>query len=52
MKIKKDSIKNPAIKIDKNLNKYRNVGGRDEKVAKANEMLKKIGLPETETLKA
>jgi len=35
----------PAIRIDKELNKYDNIVLFPEKLAKANEMLQKAGLP-------
>jgi hypothetical protein len=41
----KESIKKSKIKIDKSLNKYKDIVLFPEKLAKANEMLKKIGLP-------
>jgi len=37
--------KTPVVQIDKELNKYDNVVLFPEKLAKANEMLKKAGLP-------
>lgn len=44
----------PIVKIDKSLNKYRDKVLFKEKVDKANETLKNVGLPETrnEKLKA
>lgn len=45
MKKIKDSIKNPTIIIDKSLDKYENLVTFPEKVAKANAMMKKVGLP-------
>jgi len=35
----------PAVRIDKELNKYANIVLFPEKLAKANEMLQKAGLP-------
>ena len=37
----------PIVIIDKSLNKYNDVILFPEKLAKANEMLRKIGLPKT-----
>jgi hypothetical protein len=41
----KDIIKNTNTKINKSLNKYNNVVLFPEKLAKANETLKRAGLP-------
>lgn len=35
----------PIVRIDKSLNKYNNVVLFPEKLEKANEMLRKVGLP-------
>ncbi len=42
---KKTDKKPPIIKIDKNLDNYLNKGYFKDKVDKANEVLKTIGLP-------
>ncbi len=48
MKIKiKKHLNNPIIHIDHSLDKYENVILFPEKLAKTNEMLRKIGLPQT-----
>jgi len=41
----------PVVRIDKSLNKYSNVILFPDKVEKANEMLRTIGLPKLETRK-
>jgi hypothetical protein len=41
--IKKKKV--PIVRIDKSLNKYNDIVLFPEKVEKANEMLRKIGLP-------
>lgn len=41
----------PVVRIDKALNKYSNVVLFPDKVAKANEMLRTIGLPKLTTKK-
>ena len=41
----------PVVRIDKSLNKYSNVVLFPDKVEKANEMLRTIGLPKLETKK-
>ena len=46
MKQEKNTHKKPTIiKVDKNLDKYLNEGLFKEKVDKANEVLKTVGLP-------
>lgn len=46
MKQAKNTDKKPTIiKVDKNLDKYLNKGLFKEKVEKANEVLKTVGLP-------
>ncbi|MCW3106773.1 MAG: hypothetical protein JWQ09_1279 [Segetibacter sp.] len=45
MKKKRDTIKNPTIKIDKSLDKYNDVVLFPEKVAQAKETIKRVGLP-------
>jgi len=40
-----DSIKKPVIHIDESLDKYKDVVLFPESLAKANEMLRTIGLP-------
>lgn len=42
---KKDNKKPTVIKVDKNLDKYLNKGLFKDKVDKANEVLKTVGLP-------
>lgn len=44
-----NSSKVPLVQIDPELNKYANKVLFPEKVAKANEMLKKVGLPKQGT---
>ena len=39
----------PVVRIDKSLNKYDNIVLFPEKVKKANDMLKNIGLPKVKT---
>ena len=41
-------MKSPRITIDNSLKKYENVNLFPEKLEKANEMLKNVGLPKTE----
>ena len=41
----------PIVRIDKSLNKYDNIVLFPDKVEKANEMLKSIGLPKLKTKK-
>ena len=46
MKIKElNKSKGPIVRIDNSLNKYDNIVLFPEKLDKANEMLKKVGLP-------
>ena len=40
--------KTPIVIIDKSLNKYDGINLFPEKLEKANEMLKRVGLPKTE----
>jgi hypothetical protein len=47
MKKEFNDKKSPVVKINKTLNKYSNVVLFPDKVEKANEMLKNIGLPKT-----
>ena len=42
----------PIVQIDKGLNKYNNVVLFPEKLEKANEMLRLVGLPKTKIKKA
>jgi len=49
MKVKKNQAKYPVVKINKSLNKYKGMVLFPEKLAKANEVLRTVGLPkETE----
>jgi hypothetical protein len=45
------SLKRPIVKINKNLDKFSNMVLFPEKVARANEMLKKVGLPKFKFVK-
>jgi hypothetical protein len=53
MNIKEINKKNvPIVQIDKSLNKYNNVVLFPEKLEKANEMLRTVGLPNLKTKKS
>ena len=42
----------PIVQIDKSLNKYNNIVLFPDKLEKANEMLRKVGLPKLKTKKS
>ncbi len=48
--IKDLNKKNPVIRIDENLGKYRNARLFQDKVDKANDILKRVGLPKAKNV--